>query len=51
MVVACVAAVDSITLALIIAVNQTNGDVVCVVSNHEDLIASKNFLWVDANQL
>ncbi|KAI5444807.1 uncharacterized protein LOC127131077 [Lathyrus oleraceus] len=51
MVVACAAAADSTTLALIAAANQTNGNVVCIVPNHEDLIASKNFLGVAANQV
>ncbi|CAK8532455.1 unnamed protein product [Lathyrus sativus] len=49
MVVACAAAADSTTLALIAAANQTNGNVVCVVPNHKDLIASKNLLGGAAN--
>lgn len=51
MVVACAAAADSTTLALIAAANQTNGNVICIVPNNEDLIASKNFLGVIANQV
>ncbi|CAL5185035.1 unnamed protein product [Lathyrus oleraceus] len=51
MVVACAAAADSTTLALIAAANQTNGNVICIVPNNEDLIASKNFLGLAANQV
>ncbi|CAL5185034.1 unnamed protein product [Lathyrus oleraceus] len=51
MVVASAAAADSTTLALIAAANQTNGNVICIVPNNEDLIASKNFLGVAANQV
>ncbi|XP_058759408.1 uncharacterized protein LOC131632689 [Vicia villosa] len=51
MVVACAAAADSTTLALIAAANQTNGNVICIVPNHEDLIASKKFLGAAANEV
>ncbi|CAK8532462.1 unnamed protein product [Lathyrus sativus] len=51
MVVACAAAADSTIFALIAAANQTNGNVVCIVPNHEDLIASKNFLGVVSNEV
>ncbi|XP_058749002.1 uncharacterized protein LOC131621954 [Vicia villosa] len=51
MVVACAGAADSTTLALIAAANQTNGNVICVVPNNQDLIASKNFLGADSNKV
>ncbi|CAK8532463.1 unnamed protein product [Lathyrus sativus] len=51
MVVACAAAADSTTLALIAAANQTNGNVVCIVPNNEDLIASKTVLGVVSNKV
>ncbi|XP_058759403.1 uncharacterized protein LOC131632682 [Vicia villosa] len=51
MVVASAAAADSTTLALIAAANQTNGNVICIVPNNQDLIASKNFLGADSNKV
>ncbi|WJX66727.1 hypothetical protein P8452_51257 [Trifolium repens] len=51
MVVACAGKADSTTLALVAAANQTNGNVICIVPNNEDLIASKNFLGAASNKV
>ncbi|CAI8593529.1 unnamed protein product [Vicia faba] len=51
MVVACAAAADLTTFALIAAANQTNGNVICIVPNNQDLLASKNFIGEDSNKV
>ncbi|KAL5081108.1 hypothetical protein RYX36_009529 [Vicia faba] len=51
MVVACAAAADLTTFALIAAANQTNGNVICIVPNNEDLLASKYFLGEYSNKV
>lgn len=51
MVVACGGPADTTTLALVAAAHQTGGNVICIVPNHQDLISSKNFLGIFANQV
>ncbi|ESW24406.1 hypothetical protein PHAVU_004G128000 [Phaseolus vulgaris] len=51
MVVACAGAADSTTLALVTAAHQTGGHVVCIVSSHEELKASKRVLGVNASEV
>ncbi|CAL5185036.1 unnamed protein product [Lathyrus oleraceus] len=51
MVVACAAAADLTTFALIAAANETNGNVICIVPNNEDLLASKYFLGAYSNKV
>ncbi|KAL5081107.1 hypothetical protein RYX36_009528 [Vicia faba] len=51
MVVACAAAADLTTFALIAAANQTNGNVICIVPDNEDLLASKYFLGEYSNKV
>ncbi|KAE9617227.1 putative S-adenosyl-L-methionine-dependent methyltransferase [Lupinus albus] len=51
MVVACATVVDSTTLALVAAANQTGGLVVCIVQSNEELKASKNVLGMFSCQV
>lgn len=51
MVVACAGAADSTTLALVSAAHQTGGHVVCIVSGHDELNASKKVLGVNASEV
>ncbi|CAI8607057.1 unnamed protein product [Vicia faba] len=51
MVVACAAAAYLTTFSLIAAANQTNGNVICIVPNNEDLLASKYFLGEYSNKV
>ena len=51
MIVACANVADSTTLALIAAANQTGGQVICIVPNHKDLIASKHALGIASHQV
>ncbi|KAE9617226.1 putative S-adenosyl-L-methionine-dependent methyltransferase [Lupinus albus] len=51
MVVACATVVDSTTLALVAAANQTGGHVVCIVQGNEELKASKNVLGMFSCQV
>ncbi|KEH42827.1 putative S-adenosyl-L-methionine-dependent methyltransferase [Medicago truncatula] len=51
MIVACANVADSTTLALIAAANQTGGQVICIVPNHKDLIASKHVLGIASHQV
>ncbi|KAE9589710.1 hypothetical protein Lal_00021550 [Lupinus albus] len=46
MVMACAGAADSTTLALVAAAHQTGGKVICIVSSHKDLNASKSALGI-----
>nr|AFK49289.1 unknown [Lotus japonicus] len=51
MVVACASAADSNTLALVAAAHQTGGKVICIVSGHEELNASKIALGVASHHV
>ncbi|KAK2456048.1 hypothetical protein P8452_03082 [Trifolium repens] len=51
MIVACATKADSTTLALVAAANQTGGQVICIVPNQKDLIASKKALGIASNQV
>ena len=51
MVVACAGAAGSTTMALVAAAHQTGGKVICIVSGHEELIASKSALGVAAHKV
>lgn len=51
MIVACANEADSTTLGLVAAANQTSGKVICIVPNHENLIASKNVLGIASHQV
>ncbi|CAL0321095.1 unnamed protein product [Lupinus luteus] len=46
MVVACAGAADSTTLALVAAAHQTGGQVICIVSGHKEINASKSALGI-----
>ncbi|MED6144172.1 hypothetical protein PIB30_013058 [Stylosanthes scabra] len=51
MVVACAGAAGSTALALVAAANQTGGRVICIVNNHQNLIASKTSLGISAQRV